>query len=77
MTNPRKPIKFSAARSSARQRREFAALPHADYEVITDYTATCPSCQKVLPTTQHNNQFAYNETVTCACGKTARVIWSN
>ena len=54
-----------------------AAVPPADYEVITDYVATCPNCQQLLPTTQHNNQFAYDETVKCACGKTTRVIWSN
>lgn len=77
MLNVRKPIKKNDWYFDARHRRDFAAVPPADYEVITDYVATCPNCQQLLPTTQHNNQFAYDETVKCACGKTTRVIWSN
>ena len=78
MPKVRKPIMKDDWWLAARQRRDFAAVPPADYEVITDYVADCPSCNASLPTTQHNNQFAYDETVKCdKCGKTTRVIWSN
>lgn len=77
MSKIRKPIKKTEYYFAARQRRDEAAVPRADYEVITDYVADCPNCKASLPTTQHNNQFAYDETVKCACGKTTRVIWSN
>lgn len=49
----------------------------ADATVTTDYTANCPFCNRVLPTTQHNNQLAETETVACTCGKRVQAIWSN
>lgn len=51
--------------------------PEPDYTVLTDYMTTCTSCGEHLCTTQHNNQFCFEETVTCECGKTTLVKWSN